>query len=51
MAFGLIIEFVEHLQILTTSSYRVMANSTTLQFTVARTKFSQSAVSSPLVAW
>jgi hypothetical protein len=51
MGFGLVIVFIEHLQIVTTSSYSAIANSHTLQFTPARTKSSQSAVSSPVVAW
>jgi hypothetical protein len=44
----LVIGFVEHLQIVTTSNYRANANSHTPQFTTARTKSSQSAVSSPV---
>jgi hypothetical protein len=49
--FGLVIEFIEHLQIVTTSNYSAVANSHTLQFTTARTNCPQSAVSSPVVAW
>jgi hypothetical protein len=49
--FGLIIEFIDHLQIVTTSNYIAIANSHTLQFTAARTKSSQPAVSSPVVVW
>jgi hypothetical protein len=41
--------FTEHLQIVTTSNYSPIANSHAQQFTTARTKFSQSAVSSPIV--
>jgi hypothetical protein len=41
----------EHLQILTTSNYSDTANSHTLKFTKARTKSSQSAVSSQAIAW
>jgi hypothetical protein len=36
---------------MTTSDYSAIANSHTLQFTTARTKSSQSAVSLPVVAW
>jgi hypothetical protein len=46
-----VIGFIEHLQIVTTSNYCAIANSHTLQFTTARTKPSQSAVSLPVVAW
>jgi hypothetical protein len=49
--FGLVIGFIEHLQIVTTSNYSSTANSHSLQFTTARTKFSQSAVSSAVVAF
>jgi hypothetical protein len=35
----------------TESNYSALASSHTLQFTTARTKFSHSAVSSPIVAW
>jgi hypothetical protein len=42
--FGLVIEFTEHLQMVTTSNYNALANSCTIQFTTARTKPSQSAV-------
>jgi hypothetical protein len=44
MEFELIIEFIEHLQIVTTSNYSAIASSHTLQFTRARTKSSQTAV-------
>jgi hypothetical protein len=50
MGFGLVIGFIEHLYIVTTSDYSATANSQTLQFTTARTKPSQSAVSSPIVS-
>jgi hypothetical protein len=40
--FGLIIQVIEHLQIVTTSNYSAITNSHTLQFTTARTKSSQS---------
>jgi hypothetical protein len=46
-----VIELIEHLQILTTYNYSAIANSHTLQFTTARIKSSQSALSSPVVAW
>jgi hypothetical protein len=48
--FGLVIEFIEHLQTVTTSNYSAVDNSHTLQFTIARAKYSQSTVSS-VVAW
>jgi hypothetical protein len=48
---GPVIGFTEHLQNVTTSNYSAITNSHTLQFTRARTKSSQSAVSSPVVAW
>jgi hypothetical protein len=41
----------EHLRIVTTSNYSAIVNSHILQFTTARIKFSQSAVSSPVVVW
>jgi hypothetical protein len=40
MGFGLVIGFVEHLQIVTTSNYSSNANSLPQQFTTARTRFS-----------
>jgi hypothetical protein len=43
MGLGLVIGFIEHLQIITTSNYSDIANSHTLQFTTTRTKSSQSA--------
>jgi hypothetical protein len=50
--FGLVTGFTEHLQIVTTSNYSTIANSHThLKFTTARTKSSQSAAPSPVVAW
>jgi hypothetical protein len=48
--FGLITDFIEHLEIVITSNYSAIGNLHTLQFTTARTKSSQSAVSSPVVA-
>jgi hypothetical protein len=51
MGFGLIIVFLEHLQIVTTSNCSTIANSHTPKFTTARTKSSESAVSSPVVTW
>jgi hypothetical protein len=48
---GLVTGFIAHLQIVTTSNCSAIANSHTLQFTIARTKSSQSAVSSPVVTW
>jgi hypothetical protein len=51
MGFGLVIGFIERLQIVTTSNYSVIANSHTLQFTTARTTSSQSSSSSPVVVW
>jgi hypothetical protein len=50
MDYGFVIGFIEHLQIVTTRNYSAIANSHTLQFPTARTKPSQSAVSSPVVA-
>jgi hypothetical protein len=44
MGFGLIIRFIDHLQIVTASNYNDIANAHILQFTTALTKFSQSAV-------
>jgi hypothetical protein len=40
--FGLVIGFIEHLQIYTTNNYSIIANSHTQQFTTARSKSSQS---------
>jgi hypothetical protein len=48
MGFGLVIEFIDHLQVITTSNYSAITNSHSLQFTTACTKSSQSAGSSPL---
>jgi hypothetical protein len=45
-----VLGFVENLQIVTTSNYSAIANSHTQQFATACTKYSQSAVSSPVVA-
>jgi hypothetical protein len=49
MGFRLVIGFVEHLQIVTTSNNRTTINSHTQDFTTACTKSSQSAVSSPVI--
>jgi hypothetical protein len=49
--FGLVIGFNEHLQIVNASNNSAIPRSHTLQFTTAHTKSSQSAVSSPTVAW
>jgi hypothetical protein len=49
--FGLVIGFIDHLQIVTTCNYSAIASTHTLQFITTRTKSSQSAVSSPVVAW
>jgi hypothetical protein len=51
VGFGLVIRFIEHLRIVTTGNYSAIANSHTVQFTTARSKSSQSAVPSPVVAW
>jgi hypothetical protein len=51
MGFGLVIGFIEHLQIITTNNYSAITNSHTLQFIAARTNSSQSAVSAPVVTW
>jgi hypothetical protein len=48
---GLVIGFIDHLQIITTSNYSAIANSHTLQFTTAHIKAFQFAVSSPVVVW
>jgi hypothetical protein len=47
----LIIDFIEHLQILTTSNYSAVATSQSLQATTTHVKSSHYAVSSPVVAW
>jgi hypothetical protein len=49
--FGLVIGFIEHLQVITTSNYSAIANSHTQQFTTACSESSQSAVSLPVFAW
>jgi hypothetical protein len=48
MGFGLIIGFMEYLQIVTTKSYGGIANSYNMQYTVAFTKMYLSVVSSPV---
>jgi hypothetical protein len=49
--FGLVIVFIELLQIVTTGNYSAIANSHNPQFSTVGTIFSQSTVSSPIVAW
>jgi hypothetical protein len=49
--FGLLIGFIEHLQIVTASNYSTVADSHILQITTARTKSFQFALSSPVVDW
>jgi hypothetical protein len=49
--FVLVIGFIVHVQVVAKSNYSAIFNSHTLQFTRARTKSSQSAVSSMVVAW
>jgi hypothetical protein len=49
--FGLVIGFIERLQILNTSNYSATINSQTVKFTTAGMKSSQPAVSSHVVAW
>jgi hypothetical protein len=46
MGFGFEIQFIGHLQIVTTSNYSAIADLQTLQITGAHTKFSQSAFTS-----
>jgi hypothetical protein len=48
MKFGLLIGFIELLYIATASNYSDIANLHTQQFTIARAKSFQSAVSSPV---
>jgi hypothetical protein len=50
MGLGMVITFIEHLQIVVTRNYSAVAKSHTLQFSTAGTKSSQSAVSSSVVA-
>jgi hypothetical protein len=50
MEFGLIIGFIDHLQVVTTTNNSTITNSHTLQFTTARIKSSQTVVSPPVVA-
>jgi hypothetical protein len=49
--YRLVIGFIELLQNVTTNNNGANTNSHTLQFITARTKSSQSAISSPAVAW
>jgi hypothetical protein len=49
--FGLVIRFIAHLQIVTTSNHSAIANSHTLPFTTAHTKSSQSAMPSASLVW
>jgi hypothetical protein len=51
MGFGLVIGFTKHLQNVTTSNYRAIANLHALQFTTAHIKSSQSVVFSQVVTW
>jgi hypothetical protein len=51
MGFKFVIGVTEHLQIVTTSNCSEIANPNALQFITARTKTSNSSVSSPVVAW
>jgi hypothetical protein len=51
LGFGLVIGFIEHLQIITISNYCATENSHALQFTTACTKSSQSGVYSAVVRW
>jgi hypothetical protein len=51
MGLGLVIGFIAHLQFGITSNHSAITDSHTLQFTTACIKSSQSAVSSPVVAW
>jgi hypothetical protein len=51
MEWFIVIGFIEHLQIVTTSNYSAVTNSHTLQFTTVHTESSQPAISSPVVAW
>jgi hypothetical protein len=46
--FGLVIGFIEHLQIVTTCNYSAIPNSHNLRFTTALTNSSRPAVSSPV---
>jgi hypothetical protein len=49
--FGMVNGFTGNLQIVTSGNYSAIINSHTLQFITEHNKSSQSAVSSPVVAW
>jgi hypothetical protein len=49
--FGLVIGFIDHLDIVTTGESSAIVNSHNLQFITVRTKTFWSAVSSPVVVW
>jgi hypothetical protein len=51
MEFGFVIGFIDHLQIVTTSNFNIIANSHMQQFTTSHAKSSQSALSSPVIVW
>jgi hypothetical protein len=51
MGFGLVIGFTGLLKLVIIINYSAIADSHTLQFTVVRTQSSQSALSSPVIAW
>jgi hypothetical protein len=51
MGFGLVIGFIEHIQIVTISNYSAIASSHIQLVTAGCTKSSHSALSSPVVSW
>jgi hypothetical protein len=51
MVLGLVIGFIGLLETITTINYITTANSLTFRFTIAHTKSSQFAVSSPVIGW